>query len=359
MKVHCIIMIVFSLILNGCSHKKMSTKKNYIDDDSNEENQTVNFDNQPKIQMLNDSLKMVINIDAQIEIIAEGFMWSEGPIWVEEYQMLLFSDVPANIVYQWSEKDGLKQYINPSGYTGDGKIGEHALKEKGANGLLLNMDKKLILPQHGDRRIAMMDADLDNPRSNFITITDNYLGKKFNSPNDIVYHKNGDLYFTDPPYGLTDGYDNSPRKELDFNGVFKVDKNGSVTLLVNDLSRPNGIAFSPNFNKLYVANSDPKKAIWMEYGVDINGNVTTGKIFFDATHLVGEENKGLPDGLKVDDHGNLFATGPGGILIFSSDGNHLGTINTGKATANCGFNADKSILYITADDQLMRLKIKK
>jgi len=337
---------------------KPNREKQEIKSNSAMKNYEPELSNLPGIQILHDSLKNVINVDAQIEMLAEGFMWSEGPIWVEEYQMLLFSDVPANIVYKWSEKEGLKEYLNPSGYTGDGKVGEEALKEKGANGLLLTMDGKLILPQHGDRRVAMMDAPLDAPESKFITIADHYMGKKFNSPNDIVYHKNGDLYFTDPPYGLTDGFDDSPRKELDFNGVYKIDKNGIVTLLDKELTRPNGIAFSPDFKKLYVANSDPKKAIWMVYDVDENGELSNGSVFFDATFMVGEKHKGLPDGLKVDDHGNLFATGPGGILIFSADGHHLGTINTGKATANCGFNNDKTVLYITAHDQLMRLKIK-
>lgn len=315
-------------------------------------------DSPPKIRILDESLSQVMNLDAEVEVLAEGFRWSEGPIWIEEFEFLLFSDVPANIVYQWSENNGLKEYLNPSGYTGKLSDEEHPSKEKGSNGLSINSEGELILCQHGDRRVAKMTSSITSPQPIYQTIADNFKGIKFNSPNDLVYHKNGDLYFTDPPYGLSDGYDDSPRKELDFNGVYRVKKNGEIIVVDKDLSRPNGLAFSPGFDKLYVSNSDPANAIWKVFDVNRDGDLSNGRVFFNATSLIEKKYKGLPDGLKVDDNGNLYGTGPGGVLIISSEGKHLGTIDTGKATANCGFNKDKSILYITADNLLMRIKVK-
>jgi gluconolactonase len=201
-----------------------------------------------------------------------------------------------------------------------------------------------------------MVTKVSNPKPEFKTLAESYKGKRFNSPNDAAFHKNGDLYFTDPPYGLEKNM-NDPAKELDFQGVFKVDKNGLVTLLTKELSRPNGIAFSPDYKKLYVANSDPEKAIWMVYDVDEKGMLQNGKVFFDVTKQVGKL-KGLPDGMKVHPKGWIFATGPGGVLIFAPDGVHLGTIITGEATSNCAFNSDYSILYMTADDYLLRIQLK-
>jgi gluconolactonase len=204
--------------------------------------------------------------------------------------------------------------------------------------------------------MAKMNAPLSKPKADFKTLADKFEDKKLNSPNDAVYHKNGDLYFTDPPYGLEFNMDD-PAKELDFQGVYKVDKNGKITLLTKELSRPNGIAFSPDYSKLYVANSDPKKAIWMVYDVNEKGLLENEKVFFDATNKTATL-KGLPDGMKVHKNGWIFATGPGGVLIFTSEGEHLGTIMTNEATANCTFNADYSELFITADDYLLRVKLK-
>ncbi len=201
-----------------------------------------------------------------------------------------------------------------------------------------------------------MDAPLSNPKAKFTSLSDDYNGKKLNSPNDAAVNKNGEIYFTDPPYGLEFNMDD-PAKELDFQGVYKIDKNGKTVLLTKELSRPNGIAFSPDYKKLYVANSDPQKAIWMEYEVAGDGLLKNGKVFFDATDKTADL-KGLPDGMKVHKNGWLFATGPGGVLVFNSQGKHLGTIFTGEATANCTFNDDYSVLYITADDYLLRVKLK-
>ncbi len=287
-----------------------------------------------------------------VEILGEGYEWAEGPVWLPSENKLIFSDIPNNSIFEWTEKEGIKLWLKPAGYTGTKERGG----ETGSNGLLLSPDGELVLCQHGDRRMAKMNASLSKPEPKFETIANNYKGKKLNSPNDAVYHKNGDLYFTDPPYGLEFRMDD-PAKELDFQGVYKVDKTGKITLLTKDITRPNGIAFSPDYQKLYVASSDPEKAIWMVYDVDKNGLLKNGKVFFDVTDKNTAIN-GNPDGLKVHPNGWIFATGPGGVWIFTPEGEHLGTILTGEKTANCAFNNDYSELFITADAYLLRVKLK-
>jgi gluconolactonase len=287
-----------------------------------------------------------------VEILGENFEWTEGPLWLEKENKLIFSDIPNNSIFEWTEKDGIKIFLKPAGYTGK----ENRGGETGSNGLLLNSKNELVLCQHGDRRIAKMKAPVTTPKALFESIATNYNGKKLNSPNDAVYDNKENLYFTDPPYGLEFNMDD-PAKELEFQGVYKVDKNGKITLLTKELSRPNGIAFSPDYNKLYIANSDPDKAIWMVYDVDENGLLKNGKVFFDVTDKTATL-KGLPDGMKVHKNGWIFATGPGGVLIFTPKGEHLGTIMTNEATANCAFNADYSELFITADDYLLRVKLR-
>lgn len=303
------------------------------------------------IERIDPLINKLIPENAELEILAEGFEWTEGPLWLETENKVIFSDIPNNSVFEWSEKDGKKLYLKPAGYTS--KVKREG--EPGSNGLLLSPDGELILCQHGDRRIAKMKSPLSYPEPKFETLADNYKEKKLNSPNDAVFHKNGDLYFTDPPYGLELNADD-PAKELEFQGVFKLDKMGQLTLLTKELSRPNGIAFSPDYKKIYVANSDRNKAIWMVYDVTNDGLLQNGKVFFNVTALT-KTKKGLPDGMRVHRNGWLFATGPGGILVFSPEGKHLGTIETGEATANCAFNSDYSVLYITADDYLLRLKL--
>lgn len=193
------------------------------------------------------------------------------------------------------------------------------------------------------------------PEPAFSTIADRFEGKRFNSPNDVVQHSSGAFYFTDPPYGLAEGPED-PNRDMDFAGVFRVATDGAVSLLTSELSRPNGIALSPDERTLYVANSDPEKAIWMAYEVQPDGLVDNGRVFFDATPWV-PDRQGLPDGLKADRNGNLFATGPGGVLVFSPEGAHLGTIRTTQATANCAIGDDGRTLYITADMYLLRIEL--
>jgi gluconolactonase len=312
--------------------------------------------NEPKIRTVGSietfqpTLEEVLGPKPVLEIIAEGFEWSEGPLWVEEQQMLLFSDVPENKVYKWTEASGAEVYLDPSGYTG-------TESREGSNGLLLDRRGRLVLCQHGDRRMARMDAPIDAPQSKFITLADQYSGKRFNSPNDAVYNKDGDLFFTDPPYGLPKG-EEDPEKEIPFQGVYRISPTGQPLLLAGTMSRPNGVALSPDEQTIYIANSDPEKAIWMAYDFNDNGLLINGRLLFDATEQTATE-KGLPDGLKVNKEGILFATGPGGVWILDPEGTPLGLVRTGEATSNCAFNADESVLYITADMYIMRLTLDK
>jgi gluconolactonase len=299
------------------------------------------------IERLDPKLDQLVPRDARIEKLAEGFDWSEGPVWSKPDRYLLFSDVPRNTVFQWREGQQVHVYLNPSGYTGK----TPGAADQGSNGLLRDADGRLVLCQHGDRRVARLEPD-----GSFKTLADRYDGKRFNSPNDGVYRSNGDLYFTDPPYGLR-GLNNDPAKEIPFNGVYRVARDGTVTLLTREMTFPNGIAFAPGEKTLYVANSDFAHPHWMAFEVKDDGTLGKGRVFHDATAWLKAGKKGLPDGMKVDQAGNLFATGPGGIHVFSPEGNHLGTLNTGEATANCAWGDDGATLYITADMYLCRIRL--
>jgi gluconolactonase len=300
-----------------------------------------------EIERLEPAMDQLLDEDAQIEILARGFTWTEGPVWMPEVQggSLLFSDIPRNTVFQWREGQGIRLFLQPSGYTGRAFYG----LEPGSNGLLLDPQGRLVLCEHGDRRIAVLTEDGGKR-----TLVDNYQGKRLNSPNDAVYRSNGDLYFTDPPYGLPNGWDDS-RRELDFCGVYRLTSDGKLTLLTDQLPRPNGIALSPDEKTLYVAQSDPKAAIWMAFPIQEEGTLGAGRVLFDATKWVGRR-PGLPDGLAVDQGGNLWASGPGGILILSPEGRWLGRLNTGQRTSNCTFGEDGKTLFITADSFLCRVR---
>jgi gluconolactonase len=295
------------------------------------------------------SINDFIPEDAKIEILASGFDWSEGPLWLEEEQALIFSDVPANKIYRWSEADSLSVFLEPSGYFGERKD----KREPGSNGLTLDLDGNLLLSQHGLRQVGKLKSPLSDPKPEYETLAFEWKGKKMNSPNDLVVHSNGSIFFTDPPYGL----DEWDEKELDFQGVYRL-QNGVLTLQIDSLSRPNGIALSPDEKTLYIAQSDAEKARYYAYELNEAGNVISGKTLFDATSMISLERKGLPDGLKVHSSGVLFATGPGGVLIISPDGTHLGTIQTGQATANCAFDTNENYLYMTADMYLMRIRLR-
>jgi len=325
-------LILLTLILASCTTKEVKTVGS--------------------IERIDPALDEILSANASVEIIGEGYTWSEGPVWIEKENMLLFSDVPENIVYKWTEEKGVETYLTPSGFTGDSTRS----RERGSNGLVLHNDS-LILCQHGNRQVAKMNASLKTPKPEFIALASTYDGKRFNSPNDAAYRSNGDLFFTDPPYGLGD-LDNDVDKESPVNGVYKVTPIGVVSLMVDSLTKPNGIAFMPDGNRFLVANSDGAKAIWYEFELNDQGDtVKSAKIFYNATSLMGIE-KGSPDGFKIDSKGNVFATGPGGIWIFNNEGKVLGKIKLPEASANCALSPDEKTLYITADMYLLRVKMR-
>lgn len=290
------------------------------------------------------ALNAIVSAGAKIEKLADGFVFTEGPVWVKEGgEGLLFSDIPNNRIMKWTPDGKVTEFRKPSGYTGPpAPEGSYV----GSNGLTLDKEGRLTICEHGDRRVTRLEKD-----GNLTVVADKYQGKRLNSPNDAVYKSDGSLYFTDPPYGLFD----DKKKELDFQGIYRWTADGKLQLLNKELSRPNGLAFSPDEKTLYVANSDPEKKLWMAYDVAINGTLSKGRVFFDVT---GEKEVGLPDGLKVDTQGNLYCTGPGGIWIFSTDGKHLGTIKPTEVPANCHWgDADGKTLYMTARKGLYRLSL--
>lgn len=303
------------------------------------------------VKQFHPELNQLIAANAQLEILAEGFRWAEGPVAEPKTGDILFSDVPENKVWRWNSKAGLTLYLSPSGHTG--LVAEASLKE-GSNGLIFNQRAQLVLAQHGDRRLAVLTS-VDAKGPQYQSLTTQYQGKLFNSPNDLVQHSNGSYFFTDPPYGLKDA-DDSTQKQLGFNGVYRL-QGEEVRLVTDQLTRPNGVALSPDEQWLYVANSDPKAAQWWKYPLLADGTVGAGQLFFDATAWVTTQ-PGLPDGLKVLPSGHLLATGPGGVLVFNAQGQHLGTIQTGVAAANVALSLDLQYLYITASSYLLRIKLR-
>jgi gluconolactonase len=302
-----------------------------------------------RIERLDPAFDRLVGEDATLELLAaDKFDWAEGPVWDRAGKRVLFSDIPKNMIWEWSQAAGLKEFLKPSGYTGAATF---TGREPGSNGLTFNKAGELVMCQHGDRRVAKW---VDGK---FVTLADRYAGKRLNSPNDLAIRSNGDVYFTDPPYGLPK-HTEDPGRELDFQGVYRLDGKGDVTLLTRELNRPNGLAFSPDEKTLYVANSEREKAILMAFPVRPDGSLGNGKVFFDVTAAVSKQKPGVPDGLKVSADGTVWATGPGGVLVYSPQGKHLGTLATGVATANLGFGDDGSTLYITADKNLVRVRTK-
>jgi gluconolactonase len=303
------------------------------------------------IERLDPAFDKLIAPDAKLEILSGGYQWTEGPVWVPAGGYVLFSDIPNNRIMKWQEGKGASVFLKPAGYQGE----RTDLKEPGSNGLLLDSKGRLVLMEHGDRRVTRMPLDGKNADKEILA--DKYEGKRLNSPNDGVFKSNGDLYFTDPPYGrMVKEKDGFPDRDMDFCGVYRLSTDGKLTLLTKEMSKPNGIAFSPDEKTLYVANSDPERAVWMAFPVKEDGTLGSGKVFFDNTAQVKAGKKGLPDGMKVDAKGNLFATGAGGVHVITPEGKLLGTLATGVPTANCGWGDDGSVLYVTADKDFCRIK---
>ena len=299
------------------------------------------------IERLDPRLDALVPRDAEPEEVASGFEWVEGPLWNRAENRLYLADIPRNRIVTWTEAGGVRPFLERSGYTGDAPFTGRA---PGSNGMTFDREGRLVVCQHGDRRIVRLERG-----GTRTVLADRYDGKRLNSPNDAVFRRNGDMYFTDPPFGLPGTFDD-PRKELPFQGVYRVTPDGTVTLLTKELRAPNGIAFSPDEKTLYVANADASRPVYMAYDLKGDGTLGPGRVFFDASAWVPEK-KGLPDGIKVDVKGNLFAAGPGGLHIFAPDGSHLGTFRTGRLTSNCGWGGDGHDLFITADKVVYRVRL--
>ncbi len=314
------------------------------------------------IERVASELDQLVAADASIERVATapGFKWTEGPVWIHT-GYLLFAEIPSNSIRKWTPGQSVSIFIQPSGYKGSAPYGG---PEPGSNGMTLDQDGRLTVAGHARRNVWRLETM--NPHGQITVLADRYQGKRLNSPNDLVYSRNGDLYFTDPPYGLPTQGDNDPAKELAFNGVYRVPqaqaqkagsepKRDELQLLIKDLPRPNGIAFSPDGKYLYVNNTEPKK-LWMRYGVEADGSLDAGRVFYDAT---SDTRVGAPDGMKVDQKGNVYSAGPGGVWIFSPEGKHLGTIRMPERVGNLTWgDADGKALYITASTSVYRVQMK-
>jgi gluconolactonase len=293
---------------------------------------------------LDPALDAIVPQGAVIEKLAGDFTFLEGPLWIPSKNALWFADLMGNIEHQWTPDGKVTDVLNPGGYDG------HDLPPGGyigPNGSAVGPNNTIYLCQHGNRRIVTVSSDMK-----VTPLIDKFEGKKINSPNDLVFAKDGSLWFTDPPFGLPKGNDD-PAKEQKFNGVYRWNK-GKLTAVIKDVALPNGIAFSPDFKILYISNSDDKKRNWMRYDVNADGSVSNGKEFADAT---SSPDQGVPDGMRVDSQGNVYASGPGGIWVFSPDGKHLGTIKPPEPSSNCAWGDDGKTLYITATKGLYRIKL--
>lgn len=302
-----------------------------------------------RIERRDSQLDQFIAPDTKIEVLAKGFTWSEGPVWVGDVETghLLFSDIPRNTIFKWTPDRGIQIFMQPSGYTGVDYYG----LEPGSNGLALDPKGRLTLCEHGDRRVSVLTA-MGGKR----TLVDHYQGKRLNSPNDLVFDNEGNLFFTDPPYGLPNR-EKDERRELDFCGVYRLDTTGELTLVSTQLDRPNGIGFSPDQKTLYVAQSDPSNPIWMSFPVRADKSLGKGTILQDAKEFM-QEYPGLPDGLAVHSNGTIFASGPGGIYVMTPKGKLIGRLVTGGRTSNCAFGPDEKNLYITADSRLCKVPLR-
>jgi gluconolactonase len=341
------IILIAALFACSCNSQNNNSTENKIVEKANGIGKTEIYDN---------NALQSIDSNATIEVIAKGFNWAEGPLWVADKKLLLFSDVPENKIYQWKQGDTANVYLKNSGYTGS----KPRKGETGSNGLTLDNNGRLLLCQSGNRQVARMNATLEDPKADYTILAAKYNGKKLNSPNDLICDSKGNIYFTDPTYGLPNG-DADTERELDFEGVYKIASNGKLTLLIDSILKPNGIAISKDKKILYIASSDNTKPRWYAYGVDENGNLKDGRVLLDAVPLKEKATvKQGPDGFKIDKYGNLFAAGPDGINIISPAGKLLGLIKVyGRKTSNCSFDETQNILYVTAGDEVLKVMLHK
>lgn len=319
------------------------------------------FETVGSVERLDPALDAIVPKDVAIEKLADGFKWTEGPVWVHA-GYVLFAEIPSNRIMKWGPRAGLSVFMHPSGYQG---IAPYAGPESGSNGMTLDSQGRVTVAGHARRNVYRLESLAAGAK--ITVLAEKFQGKRLNSPNDLVYKSDGSLYFTDPPYGLGTQGDQDPQKELAFNGVYRIPHASShaagaptddsrLQLLIKDLTRPNGIAFSPDQKYLYIAVSDPHHMVWMRYDVYPDGTVANGQVFFDAT---GSKEEGSPDGIKVDRKGNLYGSGPGGLWIFSPQGKHLGTLRLPEKMANLNWgDAGARTLYITASSSLYRVRLK-
>jgi gluconolactonase len=299
-----------------------------------------------RIVRLDPRFDALVPQEANVEKLADGFAWVEGPVWDARAGHLLFTDIPNNVVLKWRPGEGVSRFLESSGYTGSTPF---AGREPGANGLTFDVRGRLVLAEHGDRRVARLEPD-----GSKTTLASHYEGRRLNSPNDVVFKSNGDLYFTDPPFGLPRAFDD-PAKELPHQGVYRLKPDGKLTLLLADIKAPNGIAFSPDERVLYLTDVDAQRPAWLAYDVHEDGTLGRGRVLFDAGSWV-KPGTGAPDGLKVDRDGNLWSGGPNGVHVFAADGTHLGSILLAVPTGNLAWGEDGGTLFITADKALYRLR---
>ncbi len=302
-----------------------------------------------RIEVLSPEMEKFVDAATKVEVLAGGFTWTEGPVWIPDDGggHLLFSDIPRNSIFRWSAARGVELFMRPSGYTGVSYYG----LEPGSNGLTLDPEGRLTLCEHGARRVSVLTRG-----GGKVTLADHYQGKRLNSPNDLTFDKAGNLYFTDPIYGLPERADD-PRRELDFCGVYRLSADGKLTLLTKEMTRPNGIGLAPDESKLYVAQSDPGRPVWVAFPIDKSGKLGASNVLNDASEAM-KEFPGLPDGMVIAKDGTLFGSGPGGIYVMSPEGKLYGRIITGGRTSNCTFDNEQKNLFITADSYLCRVRLK-
>ena len=312
-----------------------------------------NSNDDNKIKIIDKSIRSIINQEAEIEVIADSLFVSEGPLWDEKIKSLLFTDVAQNKIFKWNKDTGVEEYIVPSGYTAYAPSFKEGLI--GANGITFNNNGRLVVCQHGDRRLAVIE-NIGTKTPSFITLVDNYMGMRFNSPNDLAISQNGDVYFTDPPYGFFDIASqifNNKYKELDYSGVYKLSSTGDLSLISNEMTLPNGIALTLDEKFLFVNNSDADNPVIILFNVATN----KGELFFDGTELSKQFEGGF-DGLKVHSSGNIFTSGPNGILIISPKGELKATIDLGGGVTNCAFDTNEENLFVTGFSKVYKIQLK-